>query len=82
MTGPDGVIRVDVMVGLSDDGPEETYREVVDKLDLWGWEVVERKAELVRAVWPCPRPATGVTRMELRIGPNVAAGWESTPTGP
>ena len=79
--GPDGRIRVEVMVGMSDDGPDEAYREVVDKLDLSGWEVVERSPTLVRAAWCSPRPDTGVTRMELRIGPNVGAGWATTPAG-
>lgn len=82
--GPDGRARVEVMVGMSDRSPDETYREIVDQLDqldLSGWSVVERAPEIVRAVWSTPSPATGVTRMELRIGPDVALGGKSTQAG-
>ncbi len=63
---------------MSDSGPDETYQEIVAKLDLPGWVVVERRADLLRAVWSSPRPATGVARMELWIGPDV--GFVSSPT--
>lgn len=79
--GPDGSIRVEVAVGMSDTGPAETYQEVVDKLDLSGWDVVERRPELVRAVWSSPYPVAGVTHMELRIGPDVGAEPDPTPAG-
>lgn len=64
-------------MGVSDDGPDETCREVVDKLDVSGWDMLEPTPELVRAVWSSPQPATGATRMELRIGPDVGAGSEA-----
>ena len=80
LPGPDGSIRVEVMVGMSDDGPDETYREVVDKLEVPGWDVVERTPELVRAVWSSPQPAAGVARMELRIGPDVGLSPEPAPS--
>ena len=77
---PDGSIRVEVMVGISDDAPDETYREVVDKLHVSGWDVVERTPELVRAAWSSPRPSAGVARMELRIGPDVGLSPEPAPS--
>ncbi len=70
MPGPDGSIRVEVMVGMSDEGPDETYPEVVDTLDLAGWEVVERTPELMRAVWSS-QPRQG--RAQARLGRRAVA---------
>ncbi len=73
MPGPDGSIRVEVMVGMSDEGPDETYPEVVGTLDLARWEVLERTPELVGAVWSSSQRSS-VARMELRISPDVGSG--------
>lgn len=78
---PDGSIRVEVMVGMSDDGPDEAYRKIIERLDLPVWEVVERSPRFVRAVWSSARLHTGVTRMELRLGPDVGTGWGPVPAG-
>lgn len=74
LPGPDGTIRVEVLVTAAEAGAEETFQAMVEQLDLPDLEVVERQPDLVRAVWSAPRTTEGVVRMELRVGEGAGFG--------
>ncbi|MDP8930012.1 MAG: hypothetical protein M3O70_15950 [Actinomycetota bacterium] len=76
LPGPDGTIRVEVLVTAAEAGVEETFEDIVEKLALPGFEVVEREPDLVRAVWSAPRPTEGVILMELRVGKGAGFGTD------